>query len=177
MIIKQIRYYDEGYEDDSNKISKKELNYPSDITAQKLVSGEYFDEVKCKEIQIRASSGTKLVINGRTVQIGDVEIYNILYNENVVITSLMVDADSIEHIKNDPREYLVITFVLDDDDETSNNSNNQNNNQNNNNDNENNNDSQNGNSNENIDNDHSSSYYINIQIGRDNHDNSKQPEE
>ena len=45
MIIKQIRYYDEGYEGDLSSKSKKELNQPSDITAEKLISGDYFKEI------------------------------------------------------------------------------------------------------------------------------------
>ncbi len=176
MIIKQIRYYDEGYENDSNKISKKELNYPSDITAQKLISGEYFDEVRCREIQIRASSGTKLIINGRIVQIGDVEVYNILYDEDVLIGSLRVDADSIEYIKNDPKAYLVITFILedtqsndDDDDENGNNTSSENNDENN--------PIDGSETNQDDSGDVSPSHSVNIRIGRDNHDNTKQSEE
>ena len=111
MIIKQIRYYDEGYEGDLNKKSKKELNQPLDITAEKLVSGEYFKEIKCGEIQIKTYPGTKLTINGESIYIGETGIYNILYRENTIISSIQVDADSIEYIKNDPREYFVITFI------------------------------------------------------------------
>ena len=116
MIIKQIRYYDEGYEGDLNNKSKKELNQPSDITAEKLISGEYFNGIRCKEIQIKTYPGTKLTINGEIVTIGDVGVYNILYRENVTITSLLIDPDSIQYIKNDPREFFVITFIIPEED-------------------------------------------------------------
>lgn len=117
MIIKQIRYYDEGYEGNLSNKSKKELNQPSDITAEKLISGEYFNGIKCKEIQIKTYPGTRLTINGESVYIGEIGVYNILYRENVIITSFLVDPDSIEYIKNDPREYFIVTFILDEEKE------------------------------------------------------------
>lgn len=111
MIIKQIRYYDEGYEGDLNKKSKKELNQPSDITAEKLVSGEYFKEIKCNEIQIKTYPGTKLEINNESIYIGETGVYNILYRENFHVYSFKIDANSIEYIKNNPKEYFIITFI------------------------------------------------------------------
>ena len=120
MIIKQIRYYDEGYEGNLSSKSKKELNQPSDITAEKLISGDYFKEIKCKEIQIKTYPGTRLTINNESIYIGEVGVYNILYRENMIINSLTVDRDSIEYIKNDPREYFVITFILDEEEEAEN---------------------------------------------------------
>lgn len=110
MVIKQIRYYDEGYE---NGVSRKQLNQPSDISAEKLISGEYFEPIRCKEIQIRTYPGTKLTINTQSVYIGETGVYNILYRENTLITTLQVDADSIEYIKNNPKEYFIVTFILD----------------------------------------------------------------
>lgn len=105
MIIKQIRYYDEG----DNKL----LNQPSDITAEKLVSGDYFAGIDCQEIQIKTYPGTKLTINGESVYIGETGVYNILYREKTTVSSLKIDADSIEFIKNNPKEFFVITFILD----------------------------------------------------------------
>ena len=106
MIVKQIKYYDEG--------EKQFLNNPVDITAEKLVSGDYFNAVTCDEIQIKAYPGTMLKINGEEIVIGQVGVYNILLAENTEITSLMVDKESIDFIKNTPLAYLIITFIQSD---------------------------------------------------------------
>ena len=106
MIVKQIKYYDEG--------EKQFLNNPVDITAEKLASGDYFNAVTCDEIQIKAYPGTILKINGEEIVIGQVGVYNILLAENTEITSLMVDKESIDFIKNTPLAYLIITFIQND---------------------------------------------------------------
>ena len=106
MIVKQVKYYDEG--------EKQFLNNPIGITAEKLVSGEYFNTITCNEIQIKTYPGTVLRINGEDVVIGEIGVYNILYRENMEITSLTVDKESIDFIKNTPLAYLVITFIQDD---------------------------------------------------------------
>lgn len=106
MIVKQIKYYDEG--------EKQFLNNPIGITAEKLVSGEYFNTIICNEIQIKTYPGTVLKINGEDIIIGEVGVYNILFRENMEITSLTVDKESIDFIKNTPLAYLVITFIQDD---------------------------------------------------------------
>ena len=106
MIVKQIKYYDED--------NKQFLNNPADITAEKLVSGEYFSTITCNEIKIKAYPGTLLTINGEDVIIGEVGVYDILYRENVEIISLKVNEESMEFIKNTPLTYLIITFIQDD---------------------------------------------------------------
>lgn len=106
MIVKQIKYYDED--------NKQFLNNPADITAAKLVNGEYFNTIICNEIKIKAYPGTLLVINGEEVIIGEVGVYDILYRENVEITSLTVNKESMEFIKNTPLAYLIITFIQND---------------------------------------------------------------
>jgi len=106
MIVKQIKYYDED--------NKQFLNNPADITADKLVNGEYFNTIVCNEIKIKAYPGTLLVINGEEVIVGEVGVYDILYRENVEITSLTVNKESMEFIKNTPLAYLIITFIQDD---------------------------------------------------------------
>lgn len=106
MIVKQIKYYDED--------NKQFLNNPADITAAKLISGEYFSTITCNEIKIKAYPGTLLTINGEDVVIGEVGVYDILYRENVEIVSLKVNEESMEFIKNTPLAYLIITFIQDD---------------------------------------------------------------
>ena len=106
MIVKQIKYYDED--------NKQFLNNPADITAAKLISGEYFSTITCNEIKIKTYPGTLLTINGEDVIIGGVGVYDILYRENVEIVSLKVNKESMEFIKNTPLAYLIITFIQDD---------------------------------------------------------------
>lgn len=106
MIVKQIKYYDED--------NKQFLNNPADITAVKLISGEYFSTITCNEIKIKAYPGTLLTINGEDVIIGEVGVYDILYRENVEITSLKVNKESVQFIKDTPLAYLIITFIQDD---------------------------------------------------------------
>ena len=120
MIVKQIKYYNED--------DKKFLNNPLDITAEQLASGVKFrDEgIICDEIQIKTYPGTVLKINGETVIIGEVGVYNILYREGVHITSLEVDPESIEFIKNTALAYFIITFIVHEDIATTNSSENSN---------------------------------------------------
>ena len=106
MIVKQIKYYDED--------NKQFLNNPADITAAKLISGEYFSTITCNEIKIKTYPGTLLTINGEDVIIGEVGVYDILYRENVEINSLKVNEESMKFIKNAPLAYLIITFIQDD---------------------------------------------------------------
>ncbi len=109
MIVKQIKYYNED--------DKKFLNNPLDITAGQLASGVKFKDegIVCDEIQIKTYPGTVLKINGEEIVIGEVGIYNILYREGVHITSLEVDPDSIEFIKNTALAYFIITFIVHED--------------------------------------------------------------
>ena len=106
MIVKQIKYYDED--------NKQFLNNPADITAAKLINGEYFSTITCNEIKIKAYPGTLLTINGEDVIIGEVGVYDILYRENVEINSLKVNKESVQFIKDTPLAYLIITFIQDD---------------------------------------------------------------
>ena len=110
MIVKQIKYYNES--------DQKFLNNPLDITAEKLISGSYFYTITCKEIKIKAYPGTVLTINGETVVIGEVGVYDILYRENTDIVSLKVDKESVEFIRDTDLAYFIITFIQDDDDVT-----------------------------------------------------------
>ena len=109
MIVKQIKYYNED--------DKKFLNNPLDITAEQLASGVKFKDegIICDEIQIKTYPGTVLKINGETIIIGEVGVYNILYREGVHITSLEIDPESIEFIKNTALAYFIITFIVHED--------------------------------------------------------------
>lgn len=105
MIVKQIRYYNED--------DKQFLNSP-DISAEKLVRGDCFENIYCDEIQIKTYPGTILEINGEEVHIGETGVYNILYREGVSIHSLKLNEASIEFIR-DTDNYFIITFILHED--------------------------------------------------------------
>ena len=112
MIVKQIKYYNED--------DKQFLNNPVDITAEQLASGVKFKDegIVCDEIQIKTYPGTVLYLNGEEVIIGEVGVYNILLREGVHISSIQVDPESIEFIKNTALAYFIITFIVHEDTET-----------------------------------------------------------
>lgn len=104
MIIKQVRYYNED--------QKKELNSPEGLTAEQLISGEYFEPIICSEIRIQCAPGVIVYLNDEEVHIGELGYYQILKEENVSIATLKVKEESIERIKNDTKGYFIVTFIL-----------------------------------------------------------------
>lgn len=110
MIVGQIRYYDEG--------DKDLLNQPLGLKAEDLINGKTFDAIY-NEIRIQTYPGTILTLNGEEVHIGEIGIYNILYPENVSISSIQVNRQSIEFIRDNKDAYLIITFMIDEDNATS----------------------------------------------------------
>lgn len=95
MIVKQLEYYvPETNKDFLNNISQEELTRGLEL------------KLAYNEIRINAYPGTMFYINGETVMIGENRIYNILYQENMEITSVKVSKDSFESL-----DFLVITFM------------------------------------------------------------------
>lgn len=112
MIVGQIRYYGDG-----NSLNQflHTSNIQDDLTPQNNLIPE---GIICIEIKIKAYPGIILYINGDTeenkIHIGEVGVYNILYSENVEITSIKVDGTSLNTINNIKDAYLIITFMAND---------------------------------------------------------------
>ena len=104
MIVRQICYYNE-----SN--IHQFLNNPIYLKASDLTNGYTLTDATYNEIQIKTFPGTKLEINGQKIVIGDVGVYNILYEENVDILSIKVENESIERIQQVDDAFLVITAM------------------------------------------------------------------
>lgn len=95
MIVKQLEYY-------APETNKDFLN---NISLEKLVGGLDI-KLSYNEIRINAYPGTIFYINGETVMIGETRTYNILYQENMEISSVKVNKDSFKNL-----DFLVITFM------------------------------------------------------------------
>lgn len=106
MIVGQIRYYGDGN-------SLNQLLYTGTMQDDLIPDG-----ITCTEIKIKAYPGTILYINGNDkeseIHIGEVGVYNILYSENVEISSIIVDETSLNAINNIEDAYLIITFMAKD---------------------------------------------------------------
>lgn len=96
MIVGQIRYYGKD----------NLLNQPDNFSN--------LEGISYNEIRIKAYPGTILTINEEEIHIGEVGVYNILYSENVTISSIKVDEASLEAIDNIKDAYLIITFMAKD---------------------------------------------------------------
>ena len=96
MIVGQIRYYGKD----------NLLNQPDNFSN--------LEGISYNEIRIKAYPGTILTINEEEIHIGEVGVYNILYSENVTISSIKVDEASLEAIDNIKDAYLIITFMAND---------------------------------------------------------------
>ena len=97
MIVGQIRYYGEN----------NALNQPANFAN---LTGISYDEIR-----IKAYPGTIIKLNNETIHIGEVGVYNILYSENVKISSIEVDEASLNTINEIEDAYLIITFMAHDD--------------------------------------------------------------
>lgn len=104
MFVAQICYYNES---DVHQA----LNNPIGLKANDLINGYILTDATYDEIQVKAFPGTKLEINGQKVVIGDIGIYNILYEEQVDILSVKVDPESIKIIQRFDDAFLVITAM------------------------------------------------------------------
>lgn len=96
MIVGQIRYYGDG----------NPLNQPEIFSN--------LEGISYNEIRIKAYPGTIIKLNGETIHIGEVGVYNILYSENVKISSIEVDEASLNTINEIEDAYLIITFMAND---------------------------------------------------------------
>jgi len=106
MVVKQICYYNES---DIKQI----LNHPQNVTGEDLINGFILTDAIYNEIQIKAFPGTMLEINGQEVVIGNVGVYNILYEENMEILTIKVSSDSIKNIKQFDDAFIIITAMRD----------------------------------------------------------------
>lgn len=98
MIIKQIRYYGEG----------SELNTDNELIANTNILTE---NIICDEIRIMAYPGTQMIINNADVNIGINGRYEILYKEKCKIYSIEIKENSLNFIKTNPDAFLIITFI------------------------------------------------------------------
>lgn len=97
--IYQYRYYGE---DGSNAHS---YNMPANLKMNDLASGSIFaTRVPIYQLGIQAMPGTKIYINspnvGQPIIIGKTGIFELDLNDQSVITSLRVDKQSLQAIKN-----------------------------------------------------------------------------
>jgi len=104
MIVRQICYYNESD-------VYQALNNPIGLKANDLINGYILTDATYNEIQVKAFPGTKLEINGQKIVIGDIGIYNILYEEQVDILSIKVDLESIKRIQQFEDAFLIITAM------------------------------------------------------------------
>lgn len=93
MKVKQIRYYGNG--DSRNSLSNDE----------NLLDDTY------NEIQIKAYPGTEIEINGEPILIGEIGVYNISYEDDIEITSLSINRESLSHVNDIQLAYIVITLT------------------------------------------------------------------
>ena len=107
MVVKQICYYNESD-------IYQELNYPKGLKASALINGLIFTDAIYDEIQIRAFPGTLLEVNGQSIVIGEIGVYNILYEENMKILTVRVESSSIKTIQQVEDAFIVITVLRDD---------------------------------------------------------------
>lgn len=103
--IKQFRYYNKG---DENR------NSPVFITLGGLTSGRIFrDYLPISHLGIQALPGTKFYLNGNNypVIVGHSGLYELNLGDNMRITSLSFDPESIQAIENNPNGYLIIDVI------------------------------------------------------------------
>ena len=104
MIVRQICYYNESD-------VYQALNNPIGLKANDLINGYILTDATYNEIQVKAFPGTKLEINGQKIVIGDIGIYNILYEEQVDVLSVKIDPESVKRIQQFEDAFLIITAM------------------------------------------------------------------
>ena len=105
--VKQFRYYSEP----SYKLN---MNNPSNIKLDNLVSGEIFSlYTPIYKIGIQALPGTKFYFNDTSspIIIGHTGIFEMDLNEHTEIIALKFDAKSIVAIQNNPNAYLIVDII------------------------------------------------------------------
>lgn len=103
--IKQFRYY---------KQADAEKNSPISITRPSLTTGQIFrDFLPITHLGIQALPGTKFYLNGNIypVIVGHTGLYELDLANNMRITALSFDNDSIKAIEENPNGYLIIDVI------------------------------------------------------------------
>lgn len=101
--IYQYRYY--GEINDGGVILPHSHNMPSDLKMNDLASGSAFaTRIPIYQLGIQAIPGTKVYINspnvGKPIVIGKTGIFELDLNDQSVITSLRVDKQSLQNIRD-----------------------------------------------------------------------------
>lgn len=102
--VSQLRYYSNG----NNK------NYPANITAQDLISGQAFTDFgSIYQIGIQTLPGTKFFLNGSAypIIIGITGIYELEVVNFSTIKQIQFDSTSISLIENNSNAYLIIDIL------------------------------------------------------------------
>lgn len=106
--VKQFRFY----ENNTNSVH----NQPTGIEQSAYVSGSVFSECQnIIQLGIQALPGTKFRINEgiEPVIIGRTGIYELELDNEVVISTLQFDNDSLTNISNNPNAYLIVDVIYD----------------------------------------------------------------
>ena len=106
--IMQFRYYGDG----------NSKNYPQDITANLLKSGDIFTKYDCYpiiELGIQTLPGSMFYLNSAntSIKIGSTGIYELDLEGYTVIDRLAFDQDSLKLISNNPSSYLLVDIICD----------------------------------------------------------------
>ncbi len=112
MKVKQIRYYGNG--DSRNSLSndgENRLSFNFETLEENFIDFELDNNNRYNEIQIKAYPGTEIEINGESILIGEIGVYNISYEDDIEITSLSVNKESLSHINDIQLAYIVITLT------------------------------------------------------------------
>lgn len=106
--VRQVRFYG------SNEPNK---NYPNGISHATLASGSAFQHyVPAIQLGIQALPGTKFYLNNSNnpIIIGYTGIYELDLNGLSEITSLKIDAQSLNMISRNANAYLIVDIIYED---------------------------------------------------------------